>query len=39
MNILDGKSNDEITQVSFMLTKVCLIAREAAQKNRVLNIE
>ncbi|MCJ7729070.1 MAG: hypothetical protein MUO27_04215, partial [Sedimentisphaerales bacterium] len=39
LNILDGKSNDEIKQVSFMLTKVCLIAREAAQKNKVLNIE
>lgn len=39
LNVLEGKSNDEIAQVSFMLTKVCLIAREAAQKNKVLNIE
>jgi len=39
LNVLDGKSNDEIAQVSFMLTKVCLIAREAAQKDKVLNIE
>ncbi len=38
LNILGGKSNDEIAKVSFMLTKVCLIAREAAQKNKVLNI-
>jgi hypothetical protein len=39
LNILGGKSNDEIAQVSFMLTKVCLIAREAAQKKKVLNTE
>jgi predicted dehydrogenase len=39
LNILGGKSNSEITQVSFMLTKVCLIACEAAQKNKVVNIE
>jgi len=39
LNILGGISNDEIAQVSFMLTKVCLIAREAAQKNKVLTIE
>jgi predicted dehydrogenase len=38
LNILNGKSNDEIAQASFMLTKVCLIAREAAQKSKVLNI-
>jgi predicted dehydrogenase len=39
LNILGGKSNDEIAQASFMLTKVCLIARDAAAKNEVLNIE
>jgi predicted dehydrogenase len=39
LNILNGKSNDEIAQVSFMLTKVCLIAREAAQKSKVLSIK
>jgi predicted dehydrogenase len=39
LNILAGKSNDKIAQASFMLTKVCLIAIEAARKNKVLNIE
>lgn len=39
LNILEGKSNNEIKQVSFMLTKVCLIAREAARDNKVMNIE
>jgi predicted dehydrogenase len=39
LNILGGRSNDEIAQISFMLTKVCLVAHEAAQKNKVLNIE
>jgi predicted dehydrogenase len=39
LNILDSKSNDEIKQISFMLTKVCLVAREAALQNKVLNIE
>lgn len=38
LNILDGKSNDEIARISFMLTKICLIAREAAQENKVLNL-
>ena len=39
LNILEGKSNGEMERVSFMLTKVCLIAREAAQKSKVLNVE
>jgi predicted dehydrogenase len=39
LNILADKSNDEMKQASFMLTKVCLIARDAAQKGKVLNIE
>ena len=38
LNILDGKSNDEIARISFMLTKICLIAREAAQKDKILNL-
>jgi predicted dehydrogenase len=37
-NILQGKSNGEIAEASFMLTKVSLIACEAARKNKVLNI-
>ncbi|MBN2019532.1 MAG: Gfo/Idh/MocA family oxidoreductase [Sedimentisphaerales bacterium] len=39
LNVLEGKSNDEIARLSFMLTKVCLIAREAARKNKILNIK
>jgi hypothetical protein len=39
LNILDGKSNDGITQVSFMLTKVCLIARDAAEKGKIIDIK
>jgi predicted dehydrogenase len=39
LNILADNSSEQIKEVSFMLTKVCLIAREAAQKNRVMNIE
>ena len=39
LNILNGKSNDEIKQVSFMITKVCLVAREAAHNNKVVNVE
>jgi predicted dehydrogenase len=38
LNIIEGKSNQEISEVSFMLTKVCLVAREAAQKNKFLNM-
>jgi predicted dehydrogenase len=38
LNILAGNGNSEIQRVSFMLTKVCLIARDAAQKNKVFNI-
>ncbi len=38
LNILGSKSNEEIKNISFMLTKVCLIARQAAQKNRILEI-
>jgi predicted dehydrogenase len=39
LSILDGKGNEEIAEVSFMLTKVCLTAVEAAQKNKVLSIK
>jgi predicted dehydrogenase len=39
LNIIADKSNDEIAKISFMLTKVCLIAREASIKNKVLNID
>ena len=38
LNILNGKSNDEIAHLSFMLTNVCLTAREAARTNKVLSI-
>lgn len=38
LNIIAGKSNDEIKELSFMLTKTCLIARDAAEKNKVLDI-
>jgi predicted dehydrogenase len=38
LNILENKSNTEIQEKSFMLTKVCLIAREAAEQNRVLSV-
>jgi hypothetical protein len=38
LNILSGKSNEELKQVSFMLTKVCLLARDAAEQNRIINV-
>jgi predicted dehydrogenase len=38
LNIIAGKSNDEIKDLSFMLTKICLIARDAAEKNKVFEI-
>jgi predicted dehydrogenase len=39
LNILHGKSNGEIAEASFMLTKTCLMASEAARKSKVLKIE
>jgi predicted dehydrogenase len=39
LNILAGKSNEELKQISFMLTKVCLLARDAAEKNKVIEIK
>jgi predicted dehydrogenase len=39
LNIIGEKNNDEIARISFMLTKVCLIAREAAMKNKIMNID
>jgi predicted dehydrogenase len=38
LNIIAGKSNDEIKELSFMLTKICLITRDAAEKNKFLKI-
>lgn len=38
LNILSGKSNEELKQVSFMLTKVCLLARDAAEQNKIINV-
>jgi len=41
LNILAGKSeeNDELRRLSFMLTKVCLLARDAAEQNKVIDIK
>lgn len=36
MNILEGESNSEIQDASFMLTRLCLLAREAAERGEVL---
>jgi predicted dehydrogenase len=38
LNILQGSTNEEVSQASFMLTKVCLTARDAAVKNKVLGV-
>ncbi|OQA02511.1 MAG: Inositol 2-dehydrogenase [Planctomycetes bacterium ADurb.Bin401] len=40
LNLLDGKSQDnhELKRLSFMLTKVCLLARQAAEENKVIEI-
>lgn len=37
-NILENKSNTEIQEKSFMLTKVCLLALESAEKNRTMEV-
>lgn len=41
LNIMAGKTeeNDELKQLSFMLTKICLLARDAAEKNKILEVE
>ena len=38
LNIINGRSNEELAKVSFMLTRVCLVARNAAVKNKILNV-
>jgi predicted dehydrogenase len=39
LNLRDGKSNEEAKEISFMLTKICLIARDAAEKGKILDIK
>lgn len=39
LNILSGKSNEELKQISFMLTKICLLARDAAEQNKVIVVD
>jgi predicted dehydrogenase len=40
LNILTGKTdeNEELKRLSFMLTKVCLLARDAAEQNKIIDI-
>jgi predicted dehydrogenase len=40
LNIMAGKTeeNEELKRLSFMLTKVCLLAQDAAERNRVVDI-
>jgi len=41
LNILAGKTeeNEELKRLSFMLTKVCLLARDAAEQNKIIDIK
>ncbi|MFA5293265.1 MAG: Gfo/Idh/MocA family oxidoreductase [Phycisphaerae bacterium] len=41
LNILAGKTeeNEELKRLSFMLTKVCLLARDAAEQNKIIDVK
>ncbi len=39
LNLMTGKSNEEAKEISFMLTEICLIARQAAEKGKMLDIK
>jgi hypothetical protein len=41
LNIMAGeeKENKEMQRLSFMLTKVCLLARDAAEQGKIINLK
>ena len=39
LNALAGKNSSELQEISFMLTKICLLAREAAEKGKIIDLK
>ena len=39
LNALAGKDSTELQEISFMLTKICLLARDAAEKGKIIDIK
>jgi predicted dehydrogenase len=39
LDVLSGKNSTELQEISFMLTKICLLARDAAEKGKIVDIK